>query len=180
MTQFVALLRGVNVGKAKRVAMADFRLILEGLGFEGVVTLQNSGNAVFRADKGTSTQHAVSLAEAMLRELNIDVPVIVKSAKELSTAILENPIEEVDADRHSKLLIAFAQERKDLSCLSSIEVLVIAPEQFSIGKNAAYLFCPNGILKSKAGAAILGKMGDGVTTRNLATVLKLEQLFSKV
>ena len=179
MTQFVALLRGVNVGKAKRVAMADFRLILEGLGFEGVVTLQNSGNAVFRADKGTSTQHAVSLAEAMLRELNIDVPVIVKSAKELSTAILENPIE-VDADGHAKLLVVFAHERKDLSCLSSIKALVAAPEQFAIGKNSAYLYCPNGILNSKAGAAILGKIGKGVTTRNLATVLKLEQLLSRV
>ena len=130
-------------------------------------------------DKGTSTEHAVSLAAAMLRELNIDVPVIVKSAKELSTAILENPIK-VDADDHAKLLVAFAQERKDLSCLWSIEALVTAPEQFSIGKNAAYLFCPNGILNSKVGAAILGKMGNGVTTRNLATVLKLEQLLSKV
>ena len=49
MTTFIALLRGVNVGKAKRVPMAEFRTLLAGLGYTGVATLLNSGNAVFRA-----------------------------------------------------------------------------------------------------------------------------------
>jgi uncharacterized protein (DUF1697 family) len=41
---------------------------------------------------------------------------------------------------------------------------------------AAYLSCPAGLLESKVGAAILGKAGRAVTTRNWATVLKLEAL----
>ena len=49
MPTFVALLRGVNVGKAKRVPMTDLRARLSGLGYTGVTTLLNSGNAVFRA-----------------------------------------------------------------------------------------------------------------------------------
>ena len=49
MPTFVALLRGVNVGKAKRVPMAELRALLSGLGYTGVATLLNSGNAVFRA-----------------------------------------------------------------------------------------------------------------------------------
>ena len=53
MTTFVALLRGVNVGKSKRVPMAEFRMLLSGLGYTDVVTLLNSGNAVFRARSGT-------------------------------------------------------------------------------------------------------------------------------
>ena len=49
MPTFVALLRGVNVGKAKRVPVTELRALLSGLGYTGVTTLLNSGNAVFRA-----------------------------------------------------------------------------------------------------------------------------------
>ena len=47
MPAFLALLRGVNVGKAKRVPMAELRRVLEDLGCTNVATLLNSGNAVF-------------------------------------------------------------------------------------------------------------------------------------
>jgi uncharacterized protein (DUF1697 family) len=50
MATYVALIRGVNnIGKARRVAMADLRAVFEGLGFRGVRTLLNSGNVVFSA-----------------------------------------------------------------------------------------------------------------------------------
>ena len=49
MPQFVALFRGVNVGRAKRIAVAELRALLESLGYGGVRTLQNRGNAVFDA-----------------------------------------------------------------------------------------------------------------------------------
>lgn len=35
----VALLRGINIGTAKRVAMADLRALVEGLGYTDVRTL---------------------------------------------------------------------------------------------------------------------------------------------
>jgi len=50
MTVCVALLRGINVGKAKRIAMADLRALIEGLGYTDVRTLLNSGNVVFSSE----------------------------------------------------------------------------------------------------------------------------------
>jgi len=47
MARQVALLRGINVGRAKRVAMADLRTLVESLGYREVSTLLNSGNVVF-------------------------------------------------------------------------------------------------------------------------------------
>ena len=46
----------------------------------------------------------------------------------------------------------------------------------AIGTETAYLFCAAGILQSKAGEALLGKAGQMATTRNWATVLKLQAL----
>jgi uncharacterized protein (DUF1697 family) len=172
MTTYIALLRGVNVGKAKRVPMAEFRTLLAGLGYTGVATLLNSGNAVFRAPSGAAGQHATDIAQAIARRLKVEVPVIVKSAKDLAAIMAENPIV-VDAAQHPRFLVAFAPDRKALSRLAVSEPLVQPPERFSIGRHAAYLHCADGILASKAAAALLGKAGRAATTRNLATTLKL-------
>jgi len=173
MPLFVALLRGINVGKAKRVPMAELRTLLAELGYTDVVTLLNSGNVVFRAAKGTPAKHATEIAAAISSKLNVDVPVIVKSALELATIVAENPLAAADPAR---LLVAFVQDAAALSGLAGIEPLVVPPEQFVLGKHAAYLNCVSGILESKAGKALLGKAGKSVTTRNWATVLKLQAL----
>ena len=49
--RYIALWRGINVGKAKRLAMADLKALLAELGATDVATLLNSGNAVFDAPK---------------------------------------------------------------------------------------------------------------------------------
>jgi uncharacterized protein (DUF1697 family) len=101
MTTFIALLRGVNVGRAKRVPMSEFRTLLAGLGYTGVATLLNSGNAVFRATSGAGSQHATDIARAIARSLKVEVPVIVKSAKDLAAI---QPPEQFSIGHHAAYL----------------------------------------------------------------------------
>jgi uncharacterized protein (DUF1697 family) len=155
--------------------MEAFRALLSGLGYTGVATLLNSGNAVFRAPGGTPTTHAADISAALATRLKVEVPVIVASARELAAVVSACPIK-VEISDMSRFLVAFVQHPNALASLSAIESLVIPPEQFAIGGHAAYLFCANGILESKAGVAILGKAGKSATTRNWATVLKLHAL----
>jgi len=178
MPVFVALLRGINVGKAKRIPMAELRALLGELGYTGAATLLNSGNAVFQASKGTSASLASDISAAIASKLQIDVPVIVKSTTELNRIISENPLAR-NAPDHSRLLVAFVQDTKALSEIGAIERLVLPPEEFVVGKHAAYLHCVSGILASKAGEALLGKPGKAATTRNWATVIKLQALATK-
>jgi uncharacterized protein (DUF1697 family) len=175
MPTFVALLRGINVGKAKRIPMAELRALLTRLGYTQVATLLNSGNVVFQATEGTAADHAQDIAKAISHKLKMEVPVIVRTERELSAIITENPIK-ADASEHSKLLVAFVQNPKTLSDLEPLKSLVVPPEQFAVGKRAAYLLCAAGILESKAAVALLGKAGRSATSRNMATVLKLEAL----
>lgn len=175
MPTFVALLRGVNIGKAKRVPMAELRTLLSGLGYADVATLLNSGNAVFGASSGTLAGHAAKIAAAIAGRFKFDVPVIVKSAAELAAIVSENRIK-LEESGHSRFLVAFVQDPKTLAELKLIRSLVKPPERFVVGRNAAYLFCAKGILESKAGEALLGRAGKSATTRNWATVLKLHAL----
>lgn len=175
MPQFVALLRGVNVGKAKRIPMAELRTLLTSLGYTNVATLLNSGNAVFHCAKGTSAKHAAAITAAISAHFKVVAPVVVKSSTELAAIVAENPVRAETAD-HSRLLVAFAHVNTALSNLAAIESLVVAPEKFNVGKSAAYLLCVPSVLESKAAVALLGKVGGNVTTRNWATVLKLQAL----
>jgi len=172
MPRFVVLLRGVNIGKGSRVPMAEFKLLLESLGYTNVSTILNSGNAVFSSSGRSPGKHASAIGTTLQQKLGVNTPVIVKSAAELSAIIGASPITPPDED-HSRYFVAFAAEEETLLALTPLQALAQAPERFVVSRVAAFLHCPNGILRSKVGEALLGKAGKGVTTRNWATVLKL-------
>lgn len=175
MPVYVALLRGVNVGKAKRVPMADLRAVLAGLDCTDVATLLNSGNAVFRSKARSASGCAAAIARALAARFGFDIPIVVKSMPELSAIVAGNPLRFTEAD-HSRLLVAFVQDAGMLASLRGLASLVVPPEQFAFGSHGAYLLCASGLLESKAAAALLGKAGQAATTRNWATVLKLHAL----
>lgn len=177
MPRFVVLLRGVNVGKGNRVPMADFRSLLEAQGFTDVRTVLNSGNAVFDSAGRSAATHASSIALALRERLGLDVAVVVKSSREFLDAVARNPIAP-PVGEHSRFIVAFAQDAASLRDLSALLPLAQPPEQFSVGSHAAYLHCADGILQSKVAAALLGKAGRAVTTRNLATVTRLAGLLA--
>lgn len=172
MPRFAALLRGVNVGKANRLPMADFKALLIRLGYTDVATLLNSGNAVFTSPDGSALNHANQIAGALDETLGLRVSVVVKSSAELAAAVAGNPIDVPEAD-HSKFLVAFANDPAALQALDGLQAVIQPPERLVVGPKAAYLYCANGILDGQAGKALLGKVGQSVTTRNWATTLKL-------
>ena len=178
MPVFVALLRGVNVGKAKRVPMAELRRILAELGCADVRTLLNSGNAVFRSPSRAPATLASRIVDAIRARLGVEVPVIVLPGGDLDAIVRDNPLSFAEDD-HARLLVAFAADARALARLDAIRPLLAPREQLGIGARAAYLLCAGGILGSRAGEALLGKSGRDLTTRNWATVLKLRALASE-
>ena len=171
MGRFVAFLRGVNVGGNKKVPMAELRDLLAALGCTDIKTLLNSGNAVFSAE-GKAEQHARAIQAGILSSLGFDVPVIVKTKAEMDAIAQENTLAE-SADNHSRLFVTVTPNPSALAELAPLSQLVEAPEQIVLGKHALFLWCPNGVLESRAGDALMGKAGRAGTTRNWATMLKI-------
>ena len=57
----IALIRGINVGRNKRIAMADLRDMLLDLGHTNVRTLLNSGNVLFQSRYAVSSKEEYSV-----------------------------------------------------------------------------------------------------------------------
>ena len=175
MTSYVALLRGINVGRAKRVAMADLRALLANLGYSGVRTLLNSGNALFCAEVGAPDVHADRIRQALVSELKVGAAVVVKSADEFAAVVSENPLLGLATDP-SRLLVAFTQQPAALAGLAGLVGGDWSPEALAVGHGAAYLWCPNGVIDSRLVQAVSRELGDLATTRNWSTVSALAEL----
>ena len=87
----VALLRGINVGKARRVSMSDLRAVVEKLGYRGVKTLINSGNVVFAAPGKGGKDHAVRIEKAIEATLGLTSRVTVLMCKRCSRKAARGP-----------------------------------------------------------------------------------------
>ena len=171
----VALLRGINVGKAKRVAMADLRDLIEDLGYGDVRTLLNSGNVVFGATGAVGRTAALRIEEALVARLGIASRVIVLSAAEVVTVIDANPLATIATDP-SRLIISVLAQPADRAKLLPLTRTDWAPERFAVGHRVGYVWCPNGILASRLSEAVGRVVGDAVTARNLATMMKIRLL----
>lgn len=174
-SRYLALLRGVNVGKGPRVPMAEWRALLQAQGYREVQTLLNSGNAVFSADGGSAESHAAAISATLAAQLSLRLHVIVLSAERLQRVIAGWPFD-LDRIAASQTLIAMTQHAEDLLALQRIEPLIRPDEQWTIGNEAAYFASTTGLADSKAANVLLSLKSVPLTTRNAATLLKLQAL----
>jgi uncharacterized protein (DUF1697 family) len=171
----VALLRGINVGKAKRVAMADLRVLFEELGYIDVATLLNSGNVVFAGARGAAAGTARRIEAAIEKRCGFTSRVTIVSGADLARVIDENPLADV-ADDPSRLMIGFLQEAAALKGLKPLAAQDWGRERLALGPRALYVWCPKGVIDSAPMKALQKQLGEGWTTRNHATVEKLAAL----
>lgn len=73
--QYIALLRGVNVGGKNKVSMAELKLCFEDLGFENVSTYINSGNILFSSPK-SSRALAKEIEATLIKKFKFDSEII--------------------------------------------------------------------------------------------------------
>src|SRR5258708_24763196 len=172
MTECIALLRGINVGRAKRITMADLRGLFVGLGHKNVRTLLNSGNVLFQCTRHNTGKLALSIQNAIADTCGFSVPVTVVTATDLAAIIRENPLLPVAVDP-AKYLVAFVAHPSSLDPLRPLLKDSWAPDALAIGSQAAYLWCAAGVIDSKLSQIFAPRPGETVTTPNLATLLKL-------
>jgi len=173
LTRYVAFLRGINVGRNKRIAMADLRTLLSDLGHTDVATYLQSGNAVFTSSSRSPAKIGRDLEAGIEREFGMSVSCLVRSVDQLRAVVAANPLADVATDG-SKYLVTFLSGTPDLEIVGAIDPAEYEPEAFRIIGQEVYLWCPKGILDSALPKVFSDKQLKLVTTaRNWNTVTKL-------
>jgi uncharacterized protein (DUF1697 family) len=180
VARYVALLRGINVGKAKRVPMPGLRTALENAGYTDVRTLLASGNVVLTPPddspgKGGRERVAVDVSTAVRKGWGHDVRVIVRTAEEIAEVVDASPIPE--PENGSRFMIAFLSDAPTPGAVKPPDPDVIGDDEWWARQREIYVWCPRGLLDSPAMAHLNAlDFGVDVTVRNWNTVAKLAAL----
>jgi uncharacterized protein (DUF1697 family) len=177
-TTYVGLLRGVNVGRSVRIAMADLRALVEQLGYREATTLLNSGNVTFKGPRAETSHVVERIESALLKAVGAPVSVVVLTGDELAAAAAANPLTKVASDPSRLVLVATARP-EILDRLTPLAKRDWAPEALAVGPRAAYFWCPGGFADSPVAEAVRRAVGDEVTMRNWATIDKLLAITSR-
>jgi uncharacterized protein (DUF1697 family) len=168
----VALLRGINVGRHKRIKMADLRALLEAAGYRDVRTLLQSGNVVLESRKGPDAA-ARDLERVIAAGTGFDVGVVVRTADELAELVEADPLGEVRTDG-AKHFVVFCSAPPAPEALAQLEGRDFAPERWERRERELVLWCPDGVQDSPLmKAAVDARAAHTATARNWNTVTKL-------
>ncbi|MDX6611757.1 MAG: hypothetical protein QOD75_943 [Blastocatellia bacterium] len=175
MTQYVAFLRGINVGGKKLIKMEALRALFESMGFKNVRTFIQSGNVIFESAKPNVAVMTKGIEKGLADTFGFEVKVTLRTLTELEEIIRLDPFSKIKAGENVVIFVAllFAEPENapKLPWHSEIENLDV----LAIKHRAAFILCrqkknglfsfPNNFLEKQFGVS--------ATTRNWATMNKI-------
>lgn len=107
--KYIALLRGINVGKERRVDMKKLKTIFESLSCINVSTYINSGNVIFEA-KDHQNNIFKKIKFGLKKEFDFEIPILIKTEKEIKKIADAIPIEwQNDSSQRSDVAYLFPE-----------------------------------------------------------------------
>jgi uncharacterized protein (DUF1697 family) len=163
--RWVLLLRAVNLGPRNKLAMADLREVLKGLGHEDVTTYLNSGNATFTSSKRSAKAIAGEVEQALERELALSVGAVALKVDQVQAMLDALP------DLPGYVVVSVLFDRPDAKALEELEAW--EPERVVPGDGCLYLAYERVQGSKLTPALIETKLGTRTTARTPATLRKL-------
>jgi len=178
MPSYVALLRAINVGGRNMLPMKDLAAIFADLGCANVRTYIQSGNVVFETSAKTAATIPQTVAEAIEERFGHRVPVVTRSASEITSALEGNPFLARGVPRN-QLHIAFLADAPTEARVAALDPARSAPDAFEVRGREIYLHFPNGGGRSKLTNEYFDRtLGTTSTIRNWRTVEQLASMLS--
>jgi uncharacterized protein (DUF1697 family) len=174
--KYVALLRGINVGKNKRISMAPLREMLQNMGYVDVRTHLQSGNAVFRLPKVIAdTKVEAAIHEAIQTTFGFDVAVLVRKGIELAEVVETCPYDDAE-EQPTNVHAYFFDKNPSVTALKKAKELHRGPDEYTIADRMMYIHLENGLSNSSLTPQFWNAFGVVMTGRNWRTTTKLAEL----
>lgn len=180
MRTFVALMRGINVGSARKLPMADLRALCVKLGLEGPQTYIQSGNLIVDATGGAAPLCRL-LEKEIAARFGFAVDIIVRAAAEWDGIVAANPFAG-DARAVPKMVhLYLARDPLKAGAATALSQRAQAGERVAVAGGALWIdYGANGVARSKLSPLLIDKAcGSPTTGRNWNSVLKIGQMIEE-
>ena len=174
MTEYVAFLRGINVGGNSVIKMEDLGKVFAKLGFSDVRTVLASGNVLFEVPRRGTKGLSHDIADALRKKIGKDVTVVVRSVDDLRALAARRPFKDAGAGfRPFVTLISEDAGKGSLRTLPGDDFRILSVED---GIICSTLRETPGIGTVDLMAEIERAYGSKVTTRTWGTIEKILKL----
>jgi uncharacterized protein (DUF1697 family) len=173
--KYVALLRGINVGKSVQVPMKTLKNILEKMELKNVITYLNSGNVIFESELNAS-EITSKIEDELEQSFGQRIKTLIKTGKEIQSIEKDIP-KEWSNDEKEQTYVAYLFN--DIDRPEIIAELPIKKEYIKIiYTNGAIVW---NIKRENYNRSQITKIAEHknysrMTTRNVNTARKLAEL----
>jgi len=175
MKTYIALIRGINVGRQNSISMKELILIFESLGCQNVKTYINSGNVIFAGGAKNTPQLSAGVGAEIKKRRGFEPHTLIIGIDELETAVANNPFRATENDPKA-LHVGFLEKAPPKPDLKALEGFKRDGEQFRLIGKCFYLFAPDGVGRSALAAHAEKLLGVPMTDRNWRTVCTLLEM----
>ena len=175
MPVFVAFLRAINLGKERRLQMADLRAALEDAGYDPVTTHLQSGNVVL-AHPSRRPQAVTTSMERILRsDFGLDVDVMVRTAARVDQDHARQSVATVAA---GAVHLALLRSKPSIAATRALSGTDFGGDELVLRGTEIYLRYAKGVTRgSKMSAGYFERvLGVRATQRTWNVVTKLQAL----
>lgn len=177
MPKFIALLRGINVSGQKIIKMDKLRSIFESMDYKNVITYIQSGNVIFDSEEEDPDVVRDRIVSELLTQLTFDIPVVIRTAKELQEVVQNTPYQTVNTAENEQRYVTLLSQSPTDEAIAKLLTFQNEVDEFYVKGLTVYLLIRKNYGESKfSNNFIEKKLGVPATTRNWETVNKLIQL----
>ena len=176
---YVALLRGINVGGRNTIKMTELKASFEAMGFAAVATYIQSGNVLFRTSRSDGVELSAEIEDALTRSFGFDLRIVVVSGRQLAATVARAPEGFGEAPDKFRYDVIFL--RKPLRSAEALEGWNPKPGVDTVHAGSGVIYVSR--LTSKAAQSRLTKIiqlptYQNMTIRNWNTTTKLLALMT--
>ncbi len=178
MTNYVVLLRGINVGGNRRIKMADLKAALAGSGITDPTTLLQSGNVVLESNADSSALTDI-VETTIATGFGFHSDAIVRTSDEFEAVYSGHPFtpDQLDEPRMSHVMFFKTPPRS--KSFDELRAGYDGPEEMTLKGRELFIYYPDGSGRSNlTGKSLEKALGVPGTARNWNTVLKILELLS--
>lgn len=175
--QYIALLRGINVGGNRKIKMADLKKILIEMGLEQVKTYIQSGNVVFYYKKEKTEELSEMIKKAVKDIYDFDIETMCFEVENFRKIVENMPFEVNETNIKTFHIMMLKTTIEKANVVEKLEKYITTGEIILPTEKVLYLQYPNGFGRSKLTNNVVEKtLKTFSTTRNWRTMNKILEL----
>jgi uncharacterized protein (DUF1697 family) len=174
---WLILLRGINVGGRRVIAMGDLRTAFADMGFDDPVTYIQSGNIVVGSRRPRTARSAATIERRLEEQFGYDARVVIRDASEMARIVRGIPEDWDVGDAGTRHNVIFLTDGVRAKGLIDPATLRAEFEALVVGDGVLYWSAPAPTITRTAMVKLSAHPSYAqMTVRNLRTTLRLGEM----